>query len=148
MTLDATIVVAFANSGPRTEKLCWELNPSKLQPIAVPLTTQIVELLSVSTWICGAAWMVNNDGKLLKSNKVELPPDKTIPLTREDLSRTRSAVIEVPDDNVALGFRRTCTSCPTIQSAGTLKAIPVVPTGRLFSNTKSLSKVVAGEEVE
>ena len=43
-------VVAFANSGPRTEKVCWAVNPSKLQPITVPAAVQIVEL-EVFTWI-------------------------------------------------------------------------------------------------
>ncbi len=87
-------VPAFANNGPRTEKLCWTVNPSKLQPVTVPVTVQIVEL-EVFTWICDVECIVNNDGKLLKSKRVEIP-DKTIPLTREDRSRTRSAWRTIP----------------------------------------------------
>ena len=145
MTLDATMVgvVAFANSGPRTEKVCWALNPSKLQPITVPATVQIVELLKVFTSINDVECVVNNDGRPLKLKRVETPL-KTIPLTRVDRRRTRSAII-VPDDT---GFRRTSTSCPTIRSAGAPKRNPVVSTGRLSAYTKSLSKGVTGEVVE
>src|SRR5258708_6288656 len=148
MTLDATMVgvPAFANNGPRTEKVCWALNPSKLQPITLPLAVQIVVLgeMMVFTSINGIECVVKRDGKLLKLKRVETPV-KTFPVTREDLRRTRSAAIEVPDD---AGFRRTSTSCPTIRSGGGPKASPVVSTGRRSAYTKSLSKGVAGEVVE
>src|SRR5258708_18829790 len=143
MTLDATMVgvVAFANNGPRTEKVCVALNPSKLQPITVPATVQIVELLKVFTSINDVECVVNNDGRPLKLKRVETPL-KTIPLTRVDRRRTRSAAIEVLDD---AGFRRTSTSCPTIRSAAAPKRNPVVSTGRRSAYTKALSKGVAGE---
>src|SRR5271165_6709316 len=122
MTFDATMVgvPAFANNGPRTEKLCWGLNPSKLQPDMAPATVQIVEL-EVFTWICDVPCAVNNDGGLLSSKRVETP-DKTMPVTRDDRSRTRSALIELPFE---FGFRLTCTCWPTIRSAGASKSNPV-----------------------
>src|SRR5882762_839418 len=133
MTLVATIVgvVAFANNGPRTENVCWGLNASKLQLGGVPRPIPVhIVGAEVCTSITAVPRGTNSDGRLLKLKRVGTP-DKACPLTREDRSRTRSAVIKVPDDNMAFGFRRTSTCCPTIRSAGTLtlKRNPVVSIG-------------------
>src|SRR5882762_407198 len=136
MTFDAAMVGVppFANNGPRTDSPKVAVSELQLGGLPIPIPVQIVgpepEPKETCTTIWGIACTVNSDDLGLKLNRDEGPVEY-VPLTREDRSRTRSAVIKVPDDNMAFGFRRTSTCCPTIRSAGTLtlKRNPVVSIG-------------------
>ena len=63
----------------------------------------------------------------------------TVAVMRDDRSRTRSALIVVPEEVL---FRRMETCWPTTKSAGAANRKPEVLTGKLSAWAKSTSKVV------
>ncbi len=64
-----------------------------------------------------------------------------VAVIRDDRSRTRSALIELPEE---LLFRLMDTCWPTDKSAGMEKTSPVVLTATLSACTKSTSNGVCG----